>query len=184
MSDDQLRQEITALVCDGLDGEMRVNNAALAGELVDDWNREANAGDNEAERKAVLNLLRSDLIAALEGAGAEARTQQLRLEVYDRRVRRLSVQSLTLGKGIIEARIPVEEGRKDGRKLMSQVEALAPALAALAASDRRAYLQRELEQVSMEALYAIEGQAMSHRLSHFAAERDPHGATKPPPIVF
>jgi hypothetical protein len=61
---------------------------------------------------------------------------------------------------------------------MVAVDALAPRWQAIADAQARQTLQRDIDEVRMEALYAVERKAMSQRLRRYAADKQggPPGA--------
>lgn len=162
-----LLDEVTASATQGLAGADAGRMRELLGELVSDWYREAGTDD---DAQAVLDLLRREHDAALAALAPAARLEAVRAAVLDRRIRRLGVQTLELGKRVIDGAVPREEARARGEALMKEIEAVAPEVRALADAEARGRLGRDLQEASMEALYAIEGKAMSHRLSHYASD--------------
>jgi hypothetical protein len=168
------RQGLLDDVAAAATGGMVAGDAAwmreLLDELVGDWYREAGADD---DAPAVLELLRGELERALAGKPAAERLEVVRAGVLDRRIRRLGVQTFELGKQIIDGRVDGTHARTRGQALMDGIEAVAAEVRTLAAADVRARLGRDLQEASLEALYAIEGKAMSHRLSHYASDAQP-----------
>src|ERR1700759_2733385 len=113
---------------------------------------------------AVIDLLRKDFNAAMAGKPAPARLEAVRAQVLDRRIPRLGVQTFALGKQLIDGGVSRDEA------LMKEIDATASAVRALTDVGARARLGRDLQEASMEALYAIEGKAMSLRLNHYASD--------------
>ena len=85
-------------------------------------------------------------------------------------MRRLSAQSYALGQKIIEKKIATEEARREGEAMMAAVDTLAPRWQAIVDANAKADLHRQIQDVRMEALYAVERKAMSARLSRYAAD--------------
>ena len=165
-----LLDEVTASATIGMSASDAARTRALLDELVRDWYREAGTDD---DAQAVLDLLRREHGASLAGMPPSARIDAVRAAVLDRRIRRLGVQTLELGKRIIDGGVPRDDARARGEALMKEIEAAAAEVRTLADPGTRARLGRDLQEASMEALYAIEGKAMSHRLSHYASDAEP-----------
>lgn len=139
----------------------------LLDELVRDWLREAGT---DGDAPAVIDLLRKDFNAAMAGKPAPARFEAVRAQVLDRRIRRLGVQTFALGKQLVDGGVSHDEARSRGEALMKEIDAVASDVRALADAGAKARLGRDLQEASMEALYAIEGKAMSLRLNHYASD--------------
>jgi len=139
----------------------------LLDELVRDWLREAGT---DGDAPAVIDLLYKDFDAAVAGKPVAARIEAVRAQVLDRRIRRLGVQTFALGKQIIDGGVSRGEARPRGEALMKEIDAVASDVRALADAGARARLGRDLQEAGMEALYAIEGKAMSLRLNHYASD--------------
>jgi hypothetical protein len=165
-----LLEQVTASATAGMSDPDAARMRALLDELVRDWYREAGTDD---DAQAVLDLLRRELDGELAGKAAAARTDTVYAAVLDRRIRRLGVQTLDLGKRIIDGSVERDDARARGEALMKEIEAVAAEVRTLADADVRARLGRDLQEASMEALYAIEGKAMSHRLNHYASDAEP-----------
>lgn len=168
------RHALVDQVAAGITPGLAIPDAArvrsLLDELVSDWYREAG---NDSDAPDVIALLRKELDAALADKPAAVRMEIVRAAVLDRRVRRLGVQTLALGKQLIDGTIAQEDARAQGESLMKQIEEVAAEVRTLADAGVRARLARDVQEASMEALYAIEGKAMSHRLSHYARDTQP-----------
>jgi hypothetical protein len=165
-----LLDAVTASATAGLPAERAARMQQLLDELVRDWYREAGT---DQDARAVLDLLRRELDASLAGKPAAARIDAVHAAVLDRRIRRLGVQTFELGKRIIDGGVSRDDARPQGESLMKEIEAVAAEVRTLADASARARLGRDLQEASMEALYAIEGSAMSHRLSHYASDAQP-----------
>jgi hypothetical protein len=170
ISRQELLDDVVAAATAGMAAGEATTMRGLLDELVGDWYREA--GTDE-DAPAVLELLRGELASALAGKGAAERLDVVRAGVLDRRIRRLGVQTFELGKQVVDGRGDREQARARGRALMDEIEAVAKEVRALADEAARARLGRDLQEASMEALYVIEGEAMSHRLSHYASDAGP-----------
>jgi hypothetical protein len=167
-----LLEQVTATATAGMSAAETGRVKLLLDELVTDWYREAGTDD---DTQAVLDLLRREFDAELGGMAPAARIDAVHAAVLDRRIRRLSAQTLELGKRIIDGGVPADEARAGGEALMKEIEAVAAEVRTLADADTRARLGRDLQEASLEALYAIQGKAMSHRLSHYASDAQrPH----------
>jgi hypothetical protein len=152
---------------------------ALVDELLDDWQREAG---EDAHAPAILALLRREF---LDQAGARDETgrHELLLEhVLDRRIRRASVRSLNLGRRVMDGAIESEQARSEGEALMSEAKEIAPLIRELGDSEVVARLQRDLQEVTLEALYAIERKAMSRRLMDHQRDTQASSKVEPPHV--
>jgi hypothetical protein len=164
---DELTASVTAGMPDASAADMRVQ----LDELIHDWYREA-GGD--ADAPAVLEMLRRELEAAVARKSAVARQDTVRAAVLDRRIRRLGVQTFELGKQIVDGGgVPHDDARARGAALMKEIEAAAASVRTLGDASARARLGRDVQEASLEALYAIEGKAMSLRLGHYASHAQP-----------
>jgi hypothetical protein len=161
----RLLDEVTAQVAGGLLALDATHLRTLVDELVTDWVREAGS---DADAPAVLDLLREELQQAIAGKSTVARIEIVRRAVIERRIRRLGVQTFELGKRIIDRGVAPADARAQGESLLRQIEAAAAEVRTLGDASLRARLGRDLQEASMEALYAIENKAMSHRLNHYA----------------
>jgi len=166
----ELLDDVAAKATRGMSAGDAEHMRALLDELVGDWYREAGTDD---DAQAVLDLLRTELETALVGKSVGERLDLVRAGVLDRRIRRLGVQTFDLGKQIIDGRGDREQARARGKELMAAIEGVAAEVRTLEDAEARARLGRDLQEASMEALYAIEGKAMSHRLSHYASDAQP-----------
>lgn len=161
----RLLDEVTTQVAGGLPAPDAVHLRALLDELITDWYREAGS---DADAPAVLDLLRGELRDAIAGKPAVARIETVRAAVVERRIRRLGVQTFELGKRIVDGGVTRDDARARGEALLHEIEAAAAELRTLGDAELRARLGRDLQEASMEALYAVEGKAMSLRLNHYA----------------
>lgn len=153
----------------------------LARALAADWRREA--GDDHDLAPDVLAILREDLDEALDGRDAEGRLLVLECEVLERQLRGLSRDSLALGKQVIDGEIDDSKAKAQGERLLKAAEALSPQIRAIPDEALRAPLQRDLNDLTMEALYAVERKAMSRRLSDYAQTREGASEEVPPPNI-
>lgn len=135
--------------------------------LLSDWLREAGDDDTAAD---TLDILRQDFLAKIQGKSAAERLQVLTIETLDRRVRALGRDSFALGTRVIDGAIARNQARARGQDLMHQADTLAEEVRAVGDPSATEPLRRELEEISLEALYAIEQKAMSHRLSRYAQQ--------------
>ena len=151
-----------------LDPAEREPLIALAGELAADWLREAG---HDAYAGAILDLQRSEFIANMNLRDYDQRREFLRAEVYDRRARAIGRRSFELGKQVVDHAIAPADAQAAGRALLDELAALTRLVQALRDCERVRVLSVELQESSLEALYAVEGGAMSHRLSLYAADK-------------
>jgi hypothetical protein len=174
-ADRSLATELLAHL-DGLPDGSRAEGQALAAELAADWRREAGSG---AEAESVLAILRSDLGPRLAGRSPTERLEVLRGEVYDRRVRALNVRSFALGRAVVDGTIGKAEAKAAGEALLSELASLMPVVRSVKDEEKRRVLDRELQEVSLEAIHAVAGGAMSGRLQRYAQDERPDGT---PPV--
>ena len=169
------RQRVTADLArewlSGLSGARRAEGERLLGDLVAGWAEEADA---TPDPNAVLRFQRSDLEAAGAGRDANGRLEALRLIVLRRAIDRLGAETYALGVAILDAKVGGEEARGRGRDLLDRAEALAPGVKALPQNPEAVPLRRELNDAVMEALFAVEGKAMSPRLERERQQRAGH----------
>lgn len=170
----ELKQEIRDVV-----GSEEPETDALIDELLDDWQREAG---EDADAPAILALLRSEFLDAVRARDAARRHEVLLEHVLDRRIRRLSVRSLDLGRRVIEHAVTDEQARNQGEALMSAAQNIAPRIRELGDAEAVARLGRDLQEVTLEALYAIERKAMSRRLQDYMRDRQAQSGSEPPHV--
>jgi hypothetical protein len=151
----------------GLDGGELEEARALLTDVVDDWAREA---DSTPDPGAVLAIQRAELEAAGAGRDAAARLGVLRARALTRRAERLSAETFALGRAILDGSATDPDAREQGRALLEQAERLGPALDD---SPELHPARRMLSDAVMEALYAVERQAMSPRLARAAGDGPP-----------
>jgi hypothetical protein len=163
-----LISEMEAIALDGLEGAPREKGMALLRELMQDWLREA--GDDK-DTPVVCRILREDYVQLVEGLPPEARLHVLQGQVLDRRVRALSVRSWSLGTQAVDGTIDAARCRAQGVTLLEEADAILPSLRDLPDRELGARLERDLEEVRLEALYAIERKAMSHRLQRYLLDK-------------
>jgi hypothetical protein len=166
-----LADEVATDVVAGLPASDAARLRELIGELVRDWFREAGTGKHAP---AVFALLRRQLAQSLADVSAAARVDTVHAAVLDRRIRRLSVQTLRLGQEIIDGRVSRDDARALGESLLPQIEAVAAEVHKLADKSVGDQLGLHLQEVGLEALYAIDGEIMSHRLSHYIGRAPAH----------
>ena len=143
----------------GLDGAELEEGRTLLAEIVDDWAREA---DSTPDPGAVLTIQREELQTAGAGRDAAGRLAALRARALTRRVEHLSAETFALGRAILDGSATDPDARDHGRRLLDEAERLG---AALRDAPELQSARRELSDAVMEALYAVERQAMSPRLA-------------------
>jgi hypothetical protein len=84
-----------------------------------------------------------------------------------RRIGQLGMRSYELGSQLVDNRIDASEARTQGESLLREVDELTPEVKAIQDSDAQRRLMRDLNEVRMEALYAVERKAMSLRLNRY-----------------
>jgi hypothetical protein len=134
----------------------------LIRDLVADWAREANS---DADPPAVLAIQKKDLDDL--AASHPDRLDALRIAVLQRQLNRLSAKSYSLGTDLIDKRLSADAGRGQGHALLQEIDVLLPKLASIQDAEAAKRLRRDLNEARMEALYAVEGKAMSIRLNHY-----------------
>lgn len=162
-----LLETVTAQVIAGMSVDDAARTRPLLKKLVDDWYREAGTDD---DAQAVLELLRGELEAEVRALAPAARVEAVRAAVLDREVRQLGVKTFQLGKQVIDRAVPPETASVQGQALMRLLDQAAGEVKKLADAAVRARLVRDLQEASMEALYAIHHKGMSLRLSHYASD--------------
>jgi hypothetical protein len=165
---DELQHDLAPRVLAGLAGPELDRGRALLGRLVTDWLAEAQAGGALASQ--VLALLRGDLERDAKPLAPRDRVVLLDAEILDRELRALGNASFALGKQLVDGTVD-DDARGRGLALLDQLEALAPRVAAVSLEPRRVALRRQLEDATLEALYAVERKAMSPRLSRYAQDQ-------------
>lgn len=173
---DNLYDEIAQPLLDGLDGAQAEEAQQLTDELIADWRREAGSGD---DAPGVLAILKQDLFEAAQGRAADERLELLRGQTAERAIDRLGARSLDLGERVLAGDVDDEAAREEGRAIMDEASRLSPRVQGLRQGDVAQRLKRDLSEINLEALYAVERKAMSHRLSHIA--RDAGKGDGPPP---
>lgn len=173
---EQLTKEIEPEALGGLPEAQVAEARVELSELAADWLREAG---NDSDTAAVLALLRQEFHEKVAGKSPAARRDIVRWLSVGRRVRRLSVQSYALGKKVVDGTILDERARAEGEALIAATDALAGRWKSIVDPQAKENLQREIQEVRMEALYAVEKKAMSLRLGRYAGDRD--GAPKVTP---
>jgi hypothetical protein len=149
-------------------GPQRAEGERLLAELVRGWAEEA---DSTPDPAAVLRFQHRDFEAAGAGRDPLGRREALRLAVLRRKVERLGAATFALGVAILDGAIPEEDSLSRGRALLSEAEALGSLVKALPQSPEAMPVRRELSDAVMEALFAVEGKAMSSRLDRERQDR-------------
>jgi hypothetical protein len=161
-------EELEERFGEGLEGSERTEARSLIAALVADWKREAGSG---ADADTIHSEQRKDLERKVGSKTGKARLEVLRLEVMTRRVRRVSAQTYALGTSILDGKTEASDARSAGRKLLKEAEDVSEDLKSLPDSDEKRRLHRDLGDALMEALFAVEGKAMSQRLNRHAGEK-------------
>lgn len=151
--------------------DQRRERRTLVVELVADWRREAGDDKDSADVIALLRGELSDKLAAARAQGPDTGLEILRAEVYDRRARALSRRSFALGKAVIDGAIADADARTRGQQILDEVKALQVQIRALKNPDRVRVLTNDLQEVSLEATFAIARGATSRRLGDYQASK-------------
>lgn len=173
-----MTEELEARIVDGLEGADLTEARRLFEALAADWKREAGSG---ADAEAIRAAQRKDLETKVGNKSAKGRLDVLRLEVMTRRVRRLSAQTFELGTSILDGKTEATAAKTKGGRLLEEAEDVSEDLKSLPESDDARRLRRDLGDALMEALFAVEGKAMSARLQRHASDKA--GAQGGPPNV-
>ena len=165
----ELQTDVAARVLADLRGDDLERGRALLGRLLPHWLEEARSSDGMETQ--VLTLLRDDLARDLQPLAPRDRLVALEADVLDRELRTLSNETFALGKQVIDGGLADADARARGQALLSRAEALSPKVDAITLEAKRLPLRRQLEDALLEALYAVQRQAMSHRLNRYAQDR-------------
>jgi hypothetical protein len=165
-----VRRQLNAEWLDGLEGAERDEAARLLDEVVADWAREA---DPTPDPEAVLRFQREDLETLRQGRDGAARLGALRTHVLARRADHLGTETMQLGRAILTGEAQDPDARERGRELLRRAEQLAAELKSLPPSPEADAARREVSDAVMEALYAVEREAMSPRLAREAPGAPP-----------
>jgi hypothetical protein len=148
----------------------REETKQLIGALVTSWLSEAIGSVTGAE--AVNEIQREDLASLLANAKTPAaRIEALRGMVLRRRVNEVSAATFKLGMQVVDGEKNDATARAEGKRLQTQIDELAGHVNALGDSGTKRNLQREISEMAMEVLYAIERKAMSLRLNRYQQTR-------------
>lgn len=169
---DELQHELEGRVLSGLGGPDLARGRALLRRLAADWLAEARAGGALSEQ--VLSILRGDLERDAQPLAPGDRLVLLDAEILDRELRVLGNASFALGKQIIDGEVDDATARDRGRAILSNVEATARKVDTITLEPSRVALRRQVEEVMLEALYAVERKAMSPRLDRHVRDRRTH----------
>lgn len=157
----QIRADLAKTWLTGLTGDDRREGGRLLTAVVKDWAAEA---DPTPDPQTVLRFQREDLDALAKGRDPKSRLEALRLRVLGRRVDRLNVRALALGRAVKAGSVEDRQARADGKKLLREAESIAAVVRGLPPSPQLAPIRRGLEEAMLDALYAVEREAMSQRL--------------------
>ncbi|MFO0747349.1 MAG: hypothetical protein U1F43_17030 [Myxococcota bacterium] len=171
---DRLAPEVVARMSDVQATRAR----GLLRELLSQWAYEAGAHEGS---DAIYDILEQDLRTEIAGKGADQRFDVLWGNVLTRRLRDVSGATFALGQRVIDGTVADAEAKARGRELLSQTEVLAAEVRTIVDGERRLVLERQVQDAMLEALYAIEGKAMSRRLDRYRL--DGHGAMPKPNVT-
>ena len=170
--------QLAPRVLAGMTSEEQAQGEALLAALVDHWLAEASAGTVGHQ---VLAILTGDLDAAIRDKAPEARLELLRAQLLERRLQLLSTRSFDIGRRVVDGAVDPATAGADGRAILAEVEAMAPEVRAIKDPVLQAPLNRMLQEIMLEALYAVEHKAMSGRLSRYATDHA-RAAADPPQV--
>lgn len=165
---DKLLSELSPLWLAGLSAADAEVGKKLLRDMVTDWVREAGA---DREPQDVLDILKRDLEARREGKAPAQRLETLHEVVAERSINQLSAETFALGKRLVDHAIDAAEGRTRGEPLLARARALAAVTQGLHNPEVEKRLHRALTEAMMDALYAVEGKAMSLRLNRYQTSR-------------
>jgi len=161
-----LRTELATSWLAGLEATEHARGTTAVAELVSDWAREANATTSRPE--AVANILRDDARRALAQTPLARRVITLERMLLMRRADYLAGRTYALGVALVDGTITPDVGRVRGRELLAD-EALGARVKDVERTPETEPLHRTLGDAVMEALFAVEGKAMSARLARYQA---------------
>jgi hypothetical protein len=160
-----MAEELEARFAEGLKGADLSEAKRLIEALVADWKREAGSGpDAEAIHAEQWKDIESK-------AGSET--------AKARRVRRVSAQTFELGTSILDGKTKAATAKTDGRRLLKEAEGVSEDLKSFPESEDTRRLRRDLGDALMEALFAVEGKAMSQRLNRHLGDKAAASAGPP-----
>ena len=93
--------------------------------------------------------------------------QALAVQQLTRRIGQLGSRSYELGSQIVDETIEASAARSQGESLLREVDELTADVKAIQDPEAQRRLMRDLNEVRMEALYAVERKAMSLRLNRY-----------------
>jgi hypothetical protein len=168
MYQNQLLSELSETWLSGLSPDDYESGQKLLNQLVVDWLDEAQTSSTP---EVVISILKDDLAFTLDQLEPLARLQVLRLSLIRRQVDHLSAQTYQLGQAVVDVRINDSTAREEGRIYLNQAELLSAELAILNLPGQIEPVQRELADAMLDALFAVEREAMSLRLSRYLEDQ-------------
>jgi len=175
-----LVDDLTSTWLAGLQGADGAKARQLAGELVADWAREA---DSMPDPAAVVRYQREDLEAMATNNGGDW-LRALDLELLQRRVNQLSATTFKLAQAALERKIGADASARQGRALLEQCEQYAADLDRLGSDEATTAIRRVLNEAMLDALYAVERKAMSHRLARYGPQAGTDPVEGGPPRIL
>ncbi len=144
--------------------------AARAGlqTLVTDWQREAQGADAPA---AIVAARRAAVQHLLDSRPQPTWPDALRAEELRILVQSLSKRTWALATSILDGTTERSAALDRGQALLAEATTLGPRVQALVDRDLARPIQLELGEAMMEALYVVEGKAMSLRLGRYRPAR-------------
>lgn len=164
MDQNQLLSDLSDAWLTGLSPDDYEAGQNLLNLLAADWIAEAQTSSTP---DVVISILKDDLAHDMDQQDLDGRIQVLRQSVIQRRVDRLSAQTYQLGQAVVDGRINDSDAREEGRSYLQQAAALSAELEELNLPGQVEPLQRELADAMLDALFAVEREAMSLRLSRY-----------------
>ncbi len=134
-------------------------------------------------RDDILERHQSDFTTYLGDSQGPARQERLLAATLDHRLRRLNVRSRDLGQGVIDSTIENSQAKQEGQALMDELKPLGATIATIKDEALRRPLEREYQETSLDALYAVDRKVMSRRLNHYASSKKKTQAAPAPPSV-
>jgi hypothetical protein len=146
----------------GVSGEPRQRSLLTIRDLVADWAVEA---DPMPDPDAVVRFQRESLDEMLALTGGD-RVVALDAELLRRNANHLNAAAYRLATRTIDGEIRAEDSAREGRALLEQCEQITASADRLGSPRAAEAVRQALGETMMDALYAVERKATSHRLAH------------------
>jgi hypothetical protein len=164
----ELQLDLESRLLGGVAGPDLERGRGLLFTLACDWLDEARAAGALASQ--VLTSLCSDFERDAGPLSPRDRLVLLEAEYFDHKLRAMGNWTFELGQQIVDGQIDDDLARANGQAMLGWLEGVAPRIDAITLESRRVALRRQLDDVMLEARYAVERKAMSPRLSRYAQD--------------